>query len=115
MSSICIINILRIWRLVLLGLVPFCHLTPRAIQGLGAFRSPFAFDYLALDEMGPYVSFYSRFPQFLLRNGYYFHADKLVNYLELIYDYTVFLISFFLLEVCLIGCINSISLSLFCG
>ena len=46
MSSIYIINILRIWRLVLLGLVPFCHLTPRAIQGLGALRLPFAFDYL---------------------------------------------------------------------
>uniref|UniRef100_A0A7N2MX20 Pentatricopeptide repeat-containing protein n=1 Tax=Quercus lobata TaxID=97700 RepID=A0A7N2MX20_QUELO len=38
----------RIWRLALLGLVPFCRLTPRAIQGLGALRSPFAFDYLGL-------------------------------------------------------------------
>ena len=55
--------------------------------------------------------FYSKFPQFLLSNGYYLNADKLVNCLELIFDYIVFLISFFLLEVCL-SCINSISLSL---
>ena len=27
--------------------------------------------------------FYSKFPQFLLSNGYYFHADKLENALEL--------------------------------
>ena len=38
---------LRIWCLALLRLAPFCRLTPRAIQGLGALRSPFAFDYLA--------------------------------------------------------------------
>lgn len=58
--------------------------------------------------------FDSKIPQFLLSIGYYFHADKLVNALELVFDYIVFLIRFFLLEVCL-SCINSIPLSLFCG
>ena len=44
MSSICIINILRIWRLALLKLVPCCLLMPWAIQGPSALRSPFAFE-----------------------------------------------------------------------
>ena len=45
LSFICIINMLRIWRLTLLGLAPFCRFGPQAIQGLSALRSPFAFDY----------------------------------------------------------------------
>ena len=47
LSSTCILNIFRIWHLALIRLAPFCHLTTWAIEGFGALRSPFAFDYSA--------------------------------------------------------------------